>query len=206
MTGKRSGVLVIATTNSGKLKEFEEILDAPGYSLSSLTDFPGIIFPPEGQDYAENARQKARTAAQQTGLLAVADDSGLEVHALGGRPGPFSARYGGPGLSEGERAAHLLSEVEDLGSVSRSARFICVAALAIPDGPSFLETGVCEGFLLREPSGSQGFGYDPVFALAGQRRSLAEFSNEEKNKVSHRGKALRAISRRLQEDGFVSLA
>ena len=200
----RENRVLIATTNLGKLEEFKRILETPRCTFVGLDEFPQIKFPPEGQSYFENARIKARTAARQTGLVSVADDSGLEVLALGGRPGPLSARYGGPGLSDFERSAFLLSELETLGSVSRLARFVCVAALAIPDGPSFTEKGICRGVLLQEASGTKGFGYDPLFVPEGHERSFAEFSKNEKNQISHRGIALRAISAYLRKESFLS--
>src|SRR5262249_11936266 len=138
--------LVVATGNPGKLREIRELLADAGVSLRSLADFPALRMPEEGDDYAANAIAKARAVARATGLPALADDSGLEVDALAGRPGPRSARYGGPDLDDAGRVALLLQELA--GARVRSARFVCVAALSAPDGAIEIARGECAGEIL----------------------------------------------------------
>ncbi len=189
--------LVVASQNPGKAREIARLLS--DWEVSSLADHPPVDFPEEGGDYAENARVKARTAARAIGLPCVADDSGLEVDALDGRPGAYSARYGGPGLDDEGRWRRLL---EELGGTPppRTARFYCVAALAWPDGESVVADGECRGRILEAPKGDGGFGYDPVFAPdAGGGRSMAELARHEKDAISHRGRALEALAARIAE-------
>jgi XTP/dITP diphosphohydrolase len=184
--------IVLASQNSGKCRELARILDS--FDVLSLADFPPIEFPEEGGDYFENARVKAETACRATGLAAVADDSGLEVEFLDGAPGPYSARLGGPGLDDRGRVAFLLDLLKDVPA-PRNARFVCAAACAWPDGRSESVEGACEGEILTEPRGTKGFGYDPVFRALGQDRVMAELSGEEKDSLSHRGRAFRALAR-----------
>lgn len=188
--------LVLASSNRGKLREIAAILaEASGarLRLRPLSDFPDVRLPPEGDDYAANARAKARTVAAATGLPALADDSGLEVEALDGAPGPRSARYGGPRLDDAGRCAHLLAALEGLPAPRRAARFVCVAVLAWPDGSATVARGECPGHILEAPRGRGGFGYDPVFAVAGRDISMAELPAVEKDALSHRGRAFRAL-------------
>ena len=183
--------LVLATANRAKVGEFRALLDGLGYAIQDLDESPGLVLPAEGSaSYADNARAKARAVMAATGAVALADDSGLEVDALGGRPGPGSARYGGPGLSDGERVARLLAEMA--GRAVRSARFRCVVALARPGGEAVTVEGVVEGCLTAAPRGAGGFGYDPIFFLPELGRTLAELSPAEKHRVSHRGRAVAA--------------
>ena len=188
--------LVLASGNAGKLVEFRELLAGRDVELIGLVDFPGVQMPDEGVDYEENARLKARSVAAATGLPALADDSGLEVAALGGAPGPQSARYGGPGLDDRGRLEKLLSDVGDADD--RRAAFVCWAALAHPDGRTTTRKGVCRGSLLRAPSGSGGFGYDPVFQPEGHSVSMAELPTGQKNRISHRGRALAALAPEIE--------
>lgn len=184
--------IVVASQNPGKAREIARILS--DWEVSSLADHPPVDFPEEGGDYTENARVKARVAAKTIGLPCVADDSGLEVDALEGRPGAYSARYGGPGLDDEGRWRKLLEELEGVPS-PRGARFYCVAACAWPDGESVVAEGECRGRILEAPRGEGGFGYDPVFAPdAGGGRSMAELAREEKDAISHRGRALEALA------------
>lgn len=185
--------LIVATGNAGKLREFIEILDLAEGVLGTLADVPEVVLPEEGADYLPNARAKARAVADQAGLPAIADDSGLEVDALGGAPGPLSARYGGPGLDDAGRVAHLLAEIAARGDAPRGARFVCIAALAVPGHETRTATGVCEGEILPAPAGGGGFGYDPVFRPGGFDVSMAELPGDEKNRISHRGRALEAL-------------
>ena len=188
--------IVVASQNTGKCREIARILDA--FEVLSLADFEPVSFPEEGGDYFENAREKARAAARATGLPCVADDSGLEVECLGGAPGPYSARYGGPGLDDAGRVRHLLAALEG-EPAPRRARFFCVAALALPDGRSVTAEGECRGEIESRPRGEGGFGYDPVFRPAGHERVMAELSREEKDALSHRGHAFRALRPELEE-------
>ena len=189
--------LVIATGNMGKLREFREILQAPEGVLGTLSDVPLVVLPEEGAEYEPNAIAKAKAVADQAGLAAVADDSGLEVDGLDGAPGPLSARYGGPGLDDAGRVAHLLAELDARPGADRTARFVCVAALATPDGRVVTARGVCEGEILDAPCGGGGFGYDPVFKPYGHDVTMAELPVEMKNQLSHRGRALAALGEEI---------
>jgi len=195
--------LLLASANPGKLAEFRALLAGLDIALPGLADFPGVALPAEGGDYRENAAAKARSACEGSGLPALADDSGLEVAALGGAPGPHSARYGGPGLDDRARLELLLAELAALPSArqtaqSREARFVCVAALALPKGALHLARGECAGEILRAPQGGGGFGYDPVFRPAEHRCSMAELPPAEKNRISHRARALAKLRPQLQ--------
>jgi XTP/dITP diphosphohydrolase len=184
--------LLLATGNGGKVREFGELLAPYGLALASLAEYPNVALPEEGDDYADNAAAKAAAAARATGLAALGDDSGLEVNALGGAPGPRSARYGGPGLDDAGRCARLLRELGAAGD--RAARFVCVAALALPDGALTLVRGECPGRILAAPRGANGFGYDPVFQPEGWDASMAELPPAVKHGISHRGRALAALA------------
>ena len=188
-----SRTLLLATGNRGKLAEFAELLAPLGLELRSLAEFPEAVLPPEGDDYAENAAAKALAATKATGLAALGDDSGIEVAALGAAPGPRSERYGGPGLDAAGRSARLVAALGGTGSADRSARFVCVAALAEPDGGVSLARGECRGLLLAAPRGTAGFGYDPIFQPEGYDLSMAELPAGLKNRISHRGRALAAL-------------
>jgi XTP/dITP diphosphohydrolase len=185
--------LLIATGNRGKLRELAALL-GEGFALESLAEHPEVALPPEGDDYAANAAVKARCAALASGLPALADDSGIEVAALGGAPGPRSARYGGDALDDAARVQRLLAELAASGpGASRAARFVCFAALALPNGEVQLARGVCDGELLTAPRGVAGFGYDPIFSPDGGARSMAELAEAEKNRISHRARAIAAL-------------
>ena len=192
--------VVVATSNRGKLREIREILADLPIVFRALDAWPSIEFPEEGDDYAANAVAKAQAVAAATGLPALADDSGLEVAGLGGAPGPRSARFGGPGLTDGERAAALLQALRDHHGAARDARFVCVAALALPDGDVRSARGECPGRILDAPRGSGGFGYDPVFEVK-SGTSMAQLPPEQKNAISHRARALRSL-----RDALLSLA
>jgi XTP/dITP diphosphohydrolase len=192
---------VVATQNPGKLREIRAILTGTRIALRSLADFPDVVLPDEGDDYTANAVAKARAVAEATGRAALGDDSGLEVDALDGRPGVRSARYGGPGLDDVGRASRLLLELDACGDVARTARFVCVAALASPDGAVETARGVCAGTILREPSGHGGFGYDPIFQPAGERAAMAELPEQRKNQLSHRAAAIAALRAAIERVG-----
>jgi XTP/dITP diphosphohydrolase len=186
--------LVLATGNRGKRAELTALLSRHGLRLASLADFEGVWLPEEGDDYRTNAAVKARTVAAATGLPALADDSGIEVEALGGRPGPHSARYGGPALDDRGRCARLLAELAATGDGARRARFVCEAALARPDGSVVHGFGECRGRILDGPRGAGGFGYDPIFEPEGHTVSMAELPEAKKNQISHRARALAALA------------
>lgn len=196
--GARPRTLLLATANRGKLRELGELLAPLGLCLRSLADFPALALPPEGEDYTANAAAKARAAAAVSGLAALADDSGIEVAALGGAPGPRSARYGGPALDDAGRCAHLLAALAGTGGGERSARFVCVAALAEPGAEPTLARGECRGRILAAPRGAGGFGYDPIFEPEGHAVSMAELPPERKNQISHRARAVAALRPALE--------
>ena len=191
-------VLVLATLNPAKGRELLALLGDVPFEIRLLADVPGARLPEEtGATYADNALVKARTAAELTDALALGDDSGLEVDALGGAPGLYTARFGGPGLDDRGRWELLLERLRDVPPARRTARFRCVIALA---GPAFGEKvveGVAAGMIAEAPRGSSGFGYDPVFFYPPIGRTFAELSDEEKARVSHRGLALAAVRRLL---------
>jgi len=188
--------LVIGTNNAGKLHEIKSILGDIPFQLRSLADFNEIETADEsGATYSENAIIKARSYAEQTGHLTLADDSGLEVEVLGGAPGVLSARYAGGGASDADRRALLLSEIRKTGSQNRAARFVCAVAIADAEGKVIhVSEAVCDGRINHIARGTGGFGYDPLFIPEGYEQTFAELNEELKNKISHRGKAL-AMSR-----------
>lgn len=185
--------LVFATGNAGKVKELEALL-GPGWQVKTAKDFPHLPDVVEDADSFEgNAEKKARAFAEATGLPALADDSGLVVDALDGRPGVHSARYA---PTEGERIDRLLGELAGVPDVRRTARFVCVLALVSPTGVRFTR-GTCEGAIGHERRGAHGFGYDPVFVLP-SGKTMAELTRDEKSAVSHRGHAFRAMREVLE--------
>lgn len=193
--------LAVATRNRGKIREIKEVLHGLPIRLLTCDDFPGWPVPEEkGSTFEENALEKAESLALFSGLPSLADDSGLEVEALGGAPGVTSAHYAGKHGDDAANIARLLRELEGIPSQERNARFVCVLALAGPRGEKLLLREDCEGWITGEPRGEGGFGYDPVFVPRGYSRTMAELSLEEKNAVSHRGKALRRL-RSLLERG-----
>lgn len=181
--------VVVATENPGKVREIEAILAETGLVFASLGDFGPVAFPDEGGDYAANAEAKAAAASRQLGVVAVADDSGLEVDALAGAPGPYSARFGGPGLDDAARVRKLLEALDGVPDAERGARFVCIAALCTPEGERVSYRGECTGRILPVERGSGGFGYDPVFQLTGRGETMAELAASEKNRLSHRAHA-----------------
>lgn len=186
--------LALASENPGKLAEFREALAGLPMELSSAADLGVTGFPEEtGASYEENALIKAAHVTLKSGLVTLADDSGLEVDALQGQPGVHSARYGGPGLTNGERMAHLLQRVRKVPDAERTARFVAVIVVATPGGAVHTFRGETEGRLLHGPRGSAGFGYDPIFFSPELGKSFAEASVAEKRSVSHRGRALQAF-------------
>lgn len=184
---------MLATANRAKAREMAALLEGIPFRILNLTDLAGIGLPPEGESsYADNALGKAHAVAAATGQLALADDSGIEVDALGGGPGVLSARYGGEGLSDPERCDVMLREMAGVPPARRGARFRCLIAIVCPRrGRETTIEGVVEGVLLEAPRGEGGFGYDPLFFYPPLGKSFAELSAEEKNRVSHRAQACR---------------
>nr|PZN05640.1 MAG: non-canonical purine NTP pyrophosphatase [Bacillota bacterium] len=189
--------IVVATKNRGKLKEFQEMLRDVPLKLLSLLDYPAIEVEENGKTFEENALIKAKKVVELTGRAALSDDSGLEVEALGGRPGVYTARYAGPAASDRENIEKLLKELDGVPQEERKARFVCCLCFALPDGRIFIEHGYLEGYITFEPKGSMGFGYDPVFFVPELKKTLAEAGLEEKNSVSHRARAMEKMKKHL---------
>ncbi len=193
--------LLVATHNQGKLEEYIDILNERWFDLLTL-DEAGIVedVPETGSTFLENATLKAIAYARQANLYTLADDSGLEVDALGGRPGVLTARYGGPGLSAADRYRLLLEALAGVAEAQRGARFRCVLVLAGPDGTILGKSqGVCEGVIAQAPSGDGGFGYDPIFYLPDYGLTMAELPAGEKHRISHRGRAVQALRPLLEQ-------
>jgi XTP/dITP diphosphohydrolase len=190
--------LILATSNPGKIKELQEMLDGH-YSVISQTDMAIEEVPENGLSFVENALIKARNASQKSGLAAIADDSGIVVNALNGEPGIYSARYAGKGATDSENVTKLLSEMKNLSGKDRKASFWCAIVLArYPDDPTpLIIQRSWEGIIALKVRGKNGFGYDPVFYLSELRRTSAELLPKEKNLISHRGQALRELLRQL---------
>jgi len=190
LTHPKKPKLLLATNNKGKIREYQsllrgipfEVVTPAGLGISTRVDEAGGSF-------EENAALKAVTLAQQSGLLSLADDSGLEVDALDGEPGPLSARYAGEGASDTDRINYLLSKLKNVPEKQRTARFRCVIAIAEPDGKVELFSGTCRGIITTAPKGARGFGYDPIFFIPELGKTMAELTLEEKNRVSHRARA-----------------
>lgn len=195
--------VVVATHNPGKVAEFRSLLGGLPIEFLTVTEVLAGYGPPveDGATFEENAVLKARAAALATQMVAIADDSGLEVDALAGRPGVRSARYAHDAATDAENNALLMTELTDVEDGLRTARFRCVIALVDPfadaDRPIVVE-GRCEGVIARSPKGESGFGYDPLFVVAGIGRTYAELAHDEKNRLSHRGKATRALLPHLE--------
>ena len=191
--------LLLATNNQAKVREYRSLLQNIPFELVTLAD-EGIATTVNevGESLEENAILKATALAAQSQLLTLADDSGLEVDALGGEPGRLSARYAGEGASDRDRVNYLLSRLKGVPWEERSARFRCVIAIAKPDGEVELCSGECQGFVTFEPKGEHGFGYDPVFYLPELDKTMAELPLETKNQVSHRGQAARKVPQVLE--------
>jgi XTP/dITP diphosphohydrolase len=190
--------IVLATKNEGKIAEFKKLAADFDVDIKSLNDF-GPIPPVEedGDTFEDNAVKKARFTARVLGLPAISDDSGLEVEALDGRPGVYSARYAGEKAADRENNIKLLKEME--GIKKREASFQCVIALAVPRGPALIYEGSCDGIITEELTGEGGFGYDPLFFYPPLEKTFAQMSTDEKNKVSHRGKAMAEFREEFQK-------
>ena len=199
------GKLLIATGNPGKMRELHALLSGVSHELVSLKDV-GIDLDVEetGETLEANAALKAKTYGALSGLPTLADDSGLEVDALGGEPGVYSARYAGEGATDAQRIAYLYERLGDVPPSEWSARFRCVIAVIVPgsDAPPTLFEGVCEGRIVRPPRGEDGFGYDPAFLFPELGKTMAELAPQEKNRLSHRGKAARKAAAALTQGLF----
>jgi len=192
--------ILIATANQGKVKEIRDLvrgLPIEFLSLAEVENAPDVV---EDRDTFEgNALKKAHVLAEATGLVSLADDSGLCVDALDGRPGVLSARYAGDGKTDAEKCLYLLEEMRHLPDDRRTARFVCVIALVAPSGEEHLFRGTCEGRITRELHGTAGFGYDPIFFYEPAGCTFAEMDRQAKNQVSHRGRALREVAKFLEQ-------
>lgn len=192
--------ILVATQNKGKVREFAEMMQGMALDWLGLDDV-GVTedVPETGSTFRENALLKATAYAQMTGLLTLADDSGLEIDALGGAPGVYSARYGGPGLTPAERYQLVLQQLSGVPETARTARFHCVIVVADGHGRVLTEAdGVCEGIIALAPAGSGGFGYDPIFFLPDQGKTMAQLSPAAKHQISHRGRAMQQLEPQLR--------
>jgi XTP/dITP diphosphohydrolase len=191
--------IAIASRNVHKLREIGRICAAWPVEWLTVENHEGQWPDVEetGETYLENALLKARAGAAALGLATLADDSGIEVDALGGRPGPRSARFAGERATDRRNLEELVRSLKGVPGPGRTARYRCVAALVDPDGGALHAEGVCEGTLVPRPRGSRGFGYDPIFVPAGWDRTMAELTDEEKDRISHRGRAFRALGEAL---------
>ena len=191
--------LLLATNNQAKVREYKSLLLNLPYELVTLAEQGiSVVVNEVGESLEENARLKATVSAEKSQLLTLADDSGLEVDALGGEPGRLSARYAGENASDRERVSYLLARLNGVPWEKRTARFRCVIALAIPDGKLEFCSGECQGFITLAPRGKHGFGYDPVFYLPELDKTMAELPPALKNQVSHRGQAARQVYQVLE--------
>lgn len=195
--------VIIASGNKGKLKEFQTLMEGLDVEVKSLKDFPEIgDIEENGQSFAENAYIKAKAVFDATGCMAIADDSGLEVDALGGAPGIYSARYAGEEKDDEANNQKLLEALEDIEDEKRGAQFHCAIVAIDKDGNRYDAEGIVRGRILRAARGDNGFGYDPLFYVEDYGKTTAELSMEEKNSISHRGQAVRAIVATLQKEVF----
>lgn len=186
--------IIIATKNKGKTKEFQQMFAKRGYQVLTLLDFPQLEDVEEtGTTFEENAILKAETISKQLGKIVIADDSGLVVDALDGRPGVYSARYAGEAKNDEANNDKVLSELADVPDEKRTARFYCALAIAVPGQATKTVNGSVEGRIMDERRGTNGFGYDPIFFSVEENRGMAELTSEEKNRISHRGKALKKL-------------
>ena len=194
--------LALATRNAHKLRELGRICADWPVAWLTVDNHDPAAFPDveeTGDTYLENALLKARAVAAALGVPALADDSGIEVDALGGAPGPRSARYAGEGATDRQNLEALIAAMRGIPGGGRSARYRCLAVLAMPDGTERHAEGICEGTLVAKPTGERGFGYDPIFVPVGRDVTMATLTDQEKDRISHRGRAFRALAERLAE-------
>lgn len=195
--------IVLATRNRKKIEEIRRIWQGSAVDVVGLEAYPDAPEVEEdGTTFAANAEKKARAIARHTGCPALSDDSGLVVAALGGAPGVYSARYAGPGATDGENLARLMAELANVAPPQRQARFECVLALALPDGRTQTFTGEVRGHIALHTAGDNGFGYDPAFVPEGYDRTFAQMSGEEKDALSHRGRALSLMQEAMRTRGI----
>lgn len=188
--------IIIATKNKGKVKDFEVLFEKRGYKVVSLLDLPDSPDIEEtGDTFRENAILKAEGIAAIVNEIVIADDSGLAIDALGGRPGVFSARYAGEQKNDADNMQKVLTELE--GVTNRNASFHCALAMAIPSRATIVVEGTCNGVINEEPIGENGFGYDPIFFVPEKNKTMAQLSKEEKNEISHRADALKKLEDQL---------
>jgi len=190
--------LVLATRNKGKIEEFQKLIEGSHIRIKSLNDFGPIrSIQEDGETFEDNAYKKAHETARILGLPAIADDSGLMVRSLQGAPGVYSARYAGEGATDAENNRKLLEAMDRIED--RAAAFMCVIAIAVPRGPALIYEGTCDGEITRALEGDRGFGYDPLFFYPPLGKTFAQMSREEKNSVSHRGKAMGELQREFDK-------
>ena len=196
--------LLIATNNAHKILEFKRLLNGINHEILTPASI-GVNLDVEesGNTFEQNARLKAHAFAKATGIDSLADDSGIEVDALDGRPGVYSARYGGTNLSDEDRVQLLLRELVDVPTEKRTCRYRVILVLARPDGSEILSEGKCEGSIAHKPIGLNGFGYDPIFLVDNSQVSMAELSPEQKDLISHRGMATKKMIQLLQIEGGI---
>ncbi|SDK41638.1 XTP/dITP diphosphatase [Sediminibacillus albus] len=194
--------MIIATKNKGKVQDFKELFSKYGIEIKSLLDLEESIPDIEetGDSFAENAAIKAETISKMFSLPVLADDSGIEVDALDGRPGIYSARYAGEEKNDQANIAKLLNELSTVPLDKRTARFVCVLAVARPGQSTIFKRGTCEGNIANEPHGNNGFGYDPVFYPKGSDKTMAQLSSQEKNTISHRKNAIIQLEKWLKDN------
>ncbi len=192
--------LLLATGNEHKLSELASMLEGTPWQLFSLRDFPNLVLPPEdGETFQENAKIKAVAAAKASGMIAMADDSGLEVDCLAGAPGVHSARFAGIDKDDAANNTKLLEMLSGVAEAESTAHFSCVIAIATPGGSTYFSCGSCPGIIGKKLVGENGFGYDPLFYLPQFAKTMAELTAFDKNKISHRGQALRGALPILQK-------
>jgi XTP/dITP diphosphohydrolase len=190
--------VIVATRNKGKIREIREALKGLGLRIYALSDFPDVPeIKEDGKSFTENALKKARFYSKVFGKLTLADDSGLEVDSLRGMPGIYSARYSGERASSRENNQKLLKEMGGIPLSKRGAQFKCIMAMVSPSGKETMTEGVCKGRIGMREKGRRGFGYDPLFILSRYGKTMAELSLKEKNRISHRGKALRKLRKTI---------
>lgn len=183
--------IIIATNNFGKVKEIKEILDIPKIKILTMKDFPPLPkIVEDGKTYQENAFKKARKTSEYTGKICLADDSGLEIDYLKGKPGIYSSRWGN---SDEERINKVLKLIENVPKNKRNAKFVCAVVLVFPNGKIYMVKEECKGIITFNPKGEYGFGYDPIFLVPEYDKTFAELGDKIKNRISHRGKAMRRM-------------
>jgi len=196
--------IIIATNNKGKALEFEQLFAPLGYHVLTLRDLPHIEEVEEtGETFEENAIIKAETVSQIENKIVIADDSGLIVDALDGRPGVYSARYAGEEKNDEANIQKVLNELKNVEPDGRTARFFCVLAVAIPGKETKIFKGTCEGMITTEKMGDEGFGYDPIFYVKEKGKTMAQLTNEEKNQISHRANAMKELKKWMDHGGLI---